>query len=130
MNKLVAIDVEKQRKAQKRVDAERLAIVNASVRRIDQLILGESDGSIEMTDKLTQVAAIYLLQSACSQVDLSICQHRPFIEEVRDIEIHAVIDPEVPEVIDDWIRMQLAMHFVEKAAASFSNRLREYDRNN
>lgn len=130
VNKLVAIDVEKQRKAQKRVDAERRAIIKEIVRKIDEFMSKESDGSVETTNHLTRV----LLTDAMEPSIIN--------DPVMDVKFARQITSLVNNIIvfdhgmngmssvARWIRMQVAMQLVERMSTPFNEALREHDRNN
>lgn len=121
-------------KVQARADAKRQEIVEEIVQKIDEMILAESDGTAWETNWLTLKVAIESTRWALAMTfDPTIdrddvgCFELKIRKAMYDIVFKR---PLKAAVIREWLVMQVAMRFVEKAAVPFADRLREHDRNN
>ena len=120
------------------VKVKRQEIVERVVNELDERILSRSDGLEEMTDRLTREAAVAMLHLATKVRDVEPDGNGNLEYDIIRIEVwdafhvvpgwHNVNDMKQP--VKDYILMQVAVRFAEKAAIPFVNRLREYDRNN
>lgn len=126
-------------KVQERADAKRQEIVEEIVRMVDAIIDDETDGgSVKTMERLTQIAAIELLRIVSNDIvdDKTYLytngSYYHFIHQIRAVVRPTICEKGIPKrgAVSDWIAMNVALKFIEKATVLFADRLREHDRNN
>jgi hypothetical protein len=119
-------------RVQERVDAERQRIVEEIVQKIDEIIQVESDHFFKPVESLTQrAAAMLLVEALCLELVLVNANYCDFDENISRAVKESMVAAEIlQEPVTDWITMQVAKRFLEKASIPFDDRLREHDRNN
>lgn len=120
------------RRVQDKVDAKRQEIVKTIIAGIDGIIMAESVISGESIDELIKRAALDLSWNALGLTIVFRFSDRDCFDGLIQGAMSRGIDWDKPEseIVGCWIMMQVALHFAEKAAVPFSDRLREYDRTN
>lgn len=110
--------------AQQAREHARQSVVEKAVAAADRHLLDSSDGSSEMTNRLTAEVARRLLHRAIQplRVDpLSMCISG--IAYASAIKAEQVLSTECPEdspAVRDWLLFQVALKFVEKVGCTFN----------
>lgn len=113
--------------------AKRLQAIEEVVKWLDDRISTDADGSADKAEVLTQVAATVLIRKAMDLAETTVyygakgCVFSQYAS--GDIDQTIAKYGIKSDVVVNWIVMQVALRFVERAANSATAKLEERDRN-
>lgn len=117
---------------------QRQEVVRAAVNAADQVILDGSDGTSEMTDRLTEKVAISFLEvlhlghfDARKRLFLSFGKDNGIVLKAVNTALKIIEEfSETDLVVTRWLYYELAKAFVEKVGNAISSELTRYDMEN
>ena len=121
--------------AQMEREHKRQLIVEEAVREADRIILDESDGTVEMTNRMTTEMALVLIKHVTGDLASNVVVLHTTRQSVLKAKgvVEDIIAAKCSEDSDDvrrWLWHQVAAKFFEKVGIIRNNGLMEYDRDN